>query len=392
MKKIAIISLILASAFLGCKQEPIGQQALDGIAPGAVSKIVSTPIPGGAILTYQLPTDEDLLYVKAIFNRNGNVCEVRTSMYTDTLKVLGFGDTAEREVEVIAVDRSRNESPSVKVKINPLDPPVKTIGETLRLVPDFGGVTAFWQNPQKADIGIVVMGEDNNKDFTPIETFYSKITNGEGIVRGLDSIPANFKVFARDRWGNTSEMKEYSLKPLFEEKLDKKLFKAVTLPKDAKVAFGWVLTNIWDGNLGTGFHTGAGSGDWPAMFTIDLGKEVKLSRITAFQRPGTYAFAHGNWKKAEYYGAKTLDPLGGDLPNASWTYLGTHVSVKPSGLPIGQTNSDDLAVVASGESTRITPDAPSVRYIRVRALENWSGGDFMHMMELDFYGNTKIKN
>ena len=68
MKKIAIISLILASAFWGCKQEPIGQQALDGIAPGAVSKIVSTPIPGGAILTYQLPADEDLLYVKAIFN------------------------------------------------------------------------------------------------------------------------------------------------------------------------------------------------------------------------------------------------------------------------------------------------------------------------------------
>ncbi len=39
----------------------------------------------------------------------------KSSLYTDTLKLVGFGDMEPREVSLIAVDRSRNESAPVKV-------------------------------------------------------------------------------------------------------------------------------------------------------------------------------------------------------------------------------------------------------------------------------------
>ena len=43
----------------------------------------------------------------------------KSSLYTDTIKVVGFGDMEPREVSLIAVDRSRNESAPVKVTVNP---------------------------------------------------------------------------------------------------------------------------------------------------------------------------------------------------------------------------------------------------------------------------------
>ena len=85
-------------------------------------------IPGGAILSYTLPDDEDLLYVKAVYNLKEGLAEAKSSLYTDTIKVVGFGDMEPREVSLIAVDRSRNESAPVKVTVNPEEPPVLTIG------------------------------------------------------------------------------------------------------------------------------------------------------------------------------------------------------------------------------------------------------------------------
>ena len=106
-----------------------------------------------AIITYTLPQDEDLLYVKAVYSlKEGVMSESRSSVYSDTLKVEGFGDTREREVKLIAVDRSKNESPEVVTKINPLEPPIAKIGETLDLIADFGGVQATWENPDRAEI------------------------------------------------------------------------------------------------------------------------------------------------------------------------------------------------------------------------------------------------
>lgn len=380
--------IILGFLAFACNEEPIGQQPIDSIPPGSVSQIKVVNTPGGAILTYKVPEDEDLLYIKAVYTlKDGVLSDSRSSLYKDTLKVVGFGDIQPREVTLIAVDRSRNESKPVTVTINPLEPSVATIGKTIILVEDFGGVHAYWKNPTRAEISVVILKEDNNKEFVPVETIYSTIIDGEGAKRGMGIIPANFQVYVQDRWENRSEIKSYTLTPIFETKFDRLKFKEVSLPNDEPSAFGWVLPNIWDGIVGDqGFHTGQGSGRWPHSFTFDLGVTGKISRLIEWQRQGPYPYQHGNLKKFEVYGCQVLDPSGNWN---SWTKLMTCNSIKPSGLPLGQVSAEDKAWAAAGEEFINSPQNPRVRYIRIKGLENWSGGDFLHLSEIAVYGDNR---
>ena len=386
-------NLFLLIALLGiitfaCKEEPIGQQPNDNVPPGAVTNVKVQNIPGGAILTYSLPSDEDLLYVTAAYTRkDGVVSEARASMYTDTLKVVGFGDTQPREVSLVAVDRSRNKSAAVNVTIHPLVPDVNTIGKTLNMVADFGGVHAYWINKNRAEISVVVLKEDKNKEYVPIETFYSTMIDGEGAKRGMDTIAANFAVYVQDRWENRSETVKFTLKPIYETKFDRLKFREVVLPNDEKTAWGWVMPRVWDNIMGDqGFHTANGTGRWPHAFTIDLGITGRLSRVIEWQRQGTYYYNHGNMQTFEIWGCQVLDPTGNW---ASWTKLMTCVSIKPSGLPTGQVSAEDKAWANAGEEFINSPMNPKVRYIRIKCLKTWSNGDFLHVSELQFYGDNR---
>ena len=389
MKNYLLLLVVLGFIAYACTNEPVGQQPTDNVAPGPISNVKVQNTPGGAILTYTLPTDEDLLYIKAIYIlKDGTTSESRASMYTDTLKVAGFGDMLPREVKLIAVDRSRNESSPVTATINPLEPSVITISKTMSLVSDFGGVHAYWSNPTRAEVSVVVLKEDNNKEYVPIQTFYSTMVAGEGAKRGMDTIPANFAMYIQDRWGNRSETKKFTLTPIYETKFDRLKFKAVTLPGDEPSAWGWVLTNAWDGTIsdGNGFHTGNGTGRWPHAFTMDLGVTGKISRLIEWQRQGTWIYMHGNLKKFEVYGAATLDASGSW---ASWTLLMTCNSIKPSGLPVGQVSAEDKTWAAAGEEFLNSPMNPKVRYIRIKGIQSWSDGDFLHLSELAFYGDNR---
>ncbi len=385
--KYFLIIMALGILTFACIVEPIGQQPLEGTPPGPVADVVVKNTPGGAILTYKLPADEDLLYVKATFTlKDGVPSEVRSSMYTDTLKIAGFGDTTPREVTIVAVDRSRNESSPVKVTINPLEPPVISIYNSLDLEADFGGVRAYWSNPGRAEVSIVILKEDNNKEYVPIETFYTSVAEGDGAKRGMDTIPGNFAIYAQDRWENRSEMKKFTLTPIYETQFDRLKFKAVILPNDEKAAWGWVLTRLFDGNKNSGFHTGNGTGRWPHAFTVDLGISGRVSRIKTYQRPGTWLYNHGNLKKFEVYGCETLD-ASGSWDN--WTLLMTCNSIKPSGLPTGQVSNEDVAWASAGEEFINSPKNPKIRYLRIKGIQSWSDGDFLHMMELEVFGDNR---
>jgi len=380
--------VVLFLMAVACNEEPIGQQPIDKMPPGPVANVKVENTPGGAILTYKLPEDEDLLYVKAVYSlKSGVMSEVRSSMYTDTLKIAGFGDTQAREVTLYAVDRSRNESAPVKTSIAPLEPPVTTIGKTLNMIADFGGVHAYWDNPSRAEIAVILLKEDNNKEFVPIQTIYSTMANGDGANRGMDTIPARFGIYVQDRWENRSEIKYFTLKPIYETKFDRLKFRAVTLPNDEKDAWGWVMPRLWDGTIGDqGFHTANGTGRWPHSFTFDLGVTGRISRILEWQRQASYYYNHGNMKDFEVWGCETLDPTGNW---ASWTKLMECHSIKPSGLPLGQVSAEDKAWSNAGEEFICPPTNPKVRYLRIKCLRTWSNGDFLHVSEIAVYGDNR---
>lgn len=381
------LMFVMSIVILSCKEDPIGQQAIDDIAPAPVAGVRVENIPGGAVLTYTLPPDEDLLYVKAAYNLKDDVqSEARSSVYGDTIRVLGFGNTDAREVTLVAVDRSRNESEPVSVTIHPLEPPVVTIGRSLELAADFGGITAYWQNPERAEISAVILREDHNQEYMPIETVYSSTPEGVGNLRGMDTVAYKFGAYIQDRWGNRSEVKYAGLTPLFEARFDPLKFRALALPTDEPVGFGWVMPRLWDGNLTTGFHTNIGTGRWPHWFTFDLGVEGKLSRLITYQRTGTYLYAAGNIRKFEIWGSPALDPSGGW---DNWQLLGEFESIKPSDAPLGTVTAEDQAYALAGEQYAFSSSNPAVRYIRVRVTENWSGTDYLHIMEMHFYGDYR---
>ena len=84
MKKIVGIINMLCIAILlySCAEESVGQTPVDNMPPQNVTGVQVQNTPGGALLTYTLPDDEDLLYVKATFIlNNGQRSEVKSSVY-----------------------------------------------------------------------------------------------------------------------------------------------------------------------------------------------------------------------------------------------------------------------------------------------------------------------
>ncbi|MDR2449030.1 MAG: DUF4959 domain-containing protein [Prevotellaceae bacterium] len=395
---LTVLLLATLIIFNGCTEEPIGQQPEDSVAPGKVTPLLPTKsVPGGAVVYYQFPADEDLLYVKAVYTlQDGKERDVKASVYTDSLEILGFGDTESRTIQLIAVDRSRNESTPVPVTIQPGTPPVLAIGESLDLVADFGGLHAYWDNSLKAKISIPVLVKDHNGDYVPVETFYSEQVQGEGTVRGMDTIEVDVKIYVQDRWGNQSQPKTYTLTPIYETLFDRLKFSIVSLSNDAAAySANYALEKMFNGDkngeqsLATQ-GTSQGGAAWPQSVTIDLGLVGKLSRIRLYQRistPPGYLFREGNLHLFELYGRSDTPSMNGDW--SEWTLLAQCESKKPSGLPLGQTNDEDLAVGQNGEDFPIPVAAAPLRYLRIKVLETWADGDNFQIGEIEVYGDNR---
>ena len=66
--KIKLIFIPILLLYFGCDEhmhEPI--TISDGNKPSKVENIIITPIPGGFDITYDVPNNNDLLYVKAVY-------------------------------------------------------------------------------------------------------------------------------------------------------------------------------------------------------------------------------------------------------------------------------------------------------------------------------------
>jgi len=389
MKNIFVLLLVFSAMLIACSEDSRLVVKTDSLSPGSVSNVVVRNIPGGAILKYDLPKDEDLLYVKALYSLHDGVQnEVRSSSFVDSLVIQGFGTEDTREVEIVAVDQSRNESEPVKISIKPLEAPVMTIGKSLNLIADFGGVQASWNNETRADISVVLEVKDDYGEYVQQDVYYSSVEYGNATTRGMDTIPKDFRIFVQDRWGNKSDVVEKKLTPLFEEKFDRFKFSPLLLEGDEPDAWGWIMPNLWDGKITEpGFHTANGAGRWPHIFTMDIGQVGKISRIKMWQRwEYDFLFRHGNIKRFEVYGTTDAEHLN---DWSVWTKIMDCEGVKPSGLPVGEYSAEDLAYAKAGEEFICSPDMPAVRFLRFKVTENWSGGDFIHFNELEIYGQVE---
>lgn len=166
MKRYIYILLLLPIGLLWmCEAEERGQIPMDTIPPGQVTSVSVENLPGGAIVSYIIPEDEDLLYVKAIYRLDdGRIMEQKASAYSTALEIVGIGKGNPQTIQLITGDRSKNESAPLDVEIYPLDSPIYDILKSINIMNDFGGITLQWENPLEADIIISIdtLDMDNN--------------------------------------------------------------------------------------------------------------------------------------------------------------------------------------------------------------------------------------
>lgn len=363
--------LLLAAA---CKKEEHTSLYVAGSVPSPLTSTSVVNLPGAAEITYSLPHDNTILYVKAEYERQpGNKQEMKASYYANKLVVDGFGDTLEHTVKLYVVNRSEQTSEPVTVTVKPLTPPVTLVYRSLKIGEDFGGLRISFDNISKADVAIHVLTPDEKGVLSPAHVQYTMLEEGVFTLRGYDSTARRFTFYVTDRFGNHSDTLSRVYRPLYEKLLDKLKFRKVQLPTDIGDDWGLPMENLWNGSyvgFWDMFHTQ--TKPFPQWFTFDMGLTVKLSRITMWQRQtpvNDWAYNANNPKKLEIYGSNNPDPDGGWN---NWTKLVEHEVVKPSGLSLGQLTADDVAAAARGEEMTIPLDKQGVRYLRVKVLETFT--------------------
>lgn len=382
---------MLGLSLFGCSEVIDWQPKSDSIAPGTISNVQVENLPGAAKLTYNLPDDDDLVSIEAVYTINGKRHRTSASVYINTLTVEGFGSTDAQTIQIYSVDRSNNFSPAVDVSIRPLTPPVISIFNSAKMSATFGGVFLQWENPTEADVSIWLLEADSTGTVKEVETLYTSTASGQYKLRGYDPVKKIFGMYVRDRWNNLSDTLYSSLTPYYEEKLDSKLFKRQVLPRDEDDA--GQFSRLFDGSIVNGMYTSVAVSLSPVFFTIDLGQPVILSRYKLWHRQAN-PYNNCSPKLWRVYGA--LNP---DFSNVSTNYWVTeyqkdwvllsdvnNISMyKPSGLDLQNTN-EDMAAVLAGFDLESTNSAPTIRYLRFEISENWAMPVRTVIGELEFYG------
>lgn len=389
--------IFLAVFVLGCKEEQLKPLAEGGNAPGPVSNVQVQNLPGKVTLTYTLPNDPELLYVKAEFEiRPGKKMEMISTFYNTNITLDGFGSTDEREVKLYAVSRTEVASTPVTVKVKPLTPPIEKTFASLTFEADFGGITTNFVNEDSSNIAIGVLTKDERGAIIPADMFYTSQKSGIFSTRGFDDKERWFGLYVRDRWGNFSDTVGKLLTPFSEQQLDKKLFKPYKLPTDAAFFGNQPMSNLWNnvisggsGSATTWLRTVNGSGI-PHWYSFDMGVTAKLSRFNFIPRgamdENALLYSAGDPQKFEIWGSTEPTPDGSF---SSWVKLMDCETVKPSGLPIGTNSNDDIEKAKAGHEFKFPLDAPPVRYIRIKMLQTWGNSDYFWMAEMTIFGQLR---
>ncbi|WP_121812445.1 DUF5000 domain-containing lipoprotein [Mucilaginibacter kameinonensis] len=394
--RIAFWLWLLAIIITGCKQETLNKPTItNNNAPGVVTNVQIQNEHGKASLTYTLPGDNDVFYVKAVYETSpGKTREVIASRYTNTLTVDGFGDTLAHVIKLYAVNSSEKVSAPVSVTANPLTPPYLLAYRSLKITATFGGFNIACDNISQDNLVIVPMVDTASNGLyvqtKGMDNVYSNSLSIKAAVRGQPAIERKYAFLVRDRFLNKSDTLFLKLTPFYEEQFSKSDWSAYVLPGDATNLYSYTdVTKIFDGNFTGGWPNclftveSAGS---PQMVTIDLGKQRVLSRfiLNPFIEIGNVYYVRGNLRDFEIWGSNSPN-VNGAL-DASWTKLLTCNIVKPSGSPSGTETAADYKYAHDGWGFDFPAGLSGYRYIRIRSLRNWTGSYFMSISEFTLFG------
>lgn len=396
MKKSVLYIYSLCILLFSCSEKELEPINSSSGKPAQVTDISIKSIPGGAEISFVLPKDNNVLSVKASYTlTNGTQRESITSFYGNSLKIEGYNDVEEHEVLLYTISRAQEVSDPIPVKITPLESPLKMTSNSTTISSDFGGANFFWRNEEKVLLTAELFAQTDEGDLKTVKIVTSQLDSASFSIRGYDVAPRKFAIVFRDNWDNVSDTiypKDGTVTPWLESKLDKKLWSVYKVNGNyigGDASFdNWEGRNeyIYDDDLNTIGHSYTGS--LPVALTIDLGGEMRLSRVLFFQRlHQNIYYSWGNPRRIVVFGKKEAPSASGQWDE--WTELINYEIVKPSGTNSDFTTNTDEDIVAAqnGHEASFPISSETYRYLRFRFLTSWEDRPYVHPAEITVYGD-----
>ena len=419
-----IITIVLAVIFFfACEDVNRGPtEPTEPWNPGPLTEYAVTPINGGAIITYTIPNDPDIMYIMAEYERNGEIFTEKSSVYKNSLTIEGLHRVNSVKATLYKVNKFEQRSEPLEVEFEPLESLIDIAYNSWSMMPTFGGVIGIWQNPEETELGVRLMVENDQGILETKDMYFTTVKNERHPFRPYEAVETNFGVSFEDKWGNVSDTIRFTAMPLREEMVPKPYadFRA-NIPWDNTSDLNpttYSFSKLWDGIVNTSYNGWlTKSGSSGLSITIDLQRVVKLSRIVRHPYHRNALYGQVNITDFEAWGIDEIDydkladkpywldslsvrwgaihgvdPMT-EIPsrtfNHDWTYLGRNT------VPVGLSPADANALAASGVESEVPIDARPVRYVRifVRSVILMSPppmNNYFSAGEFTFYGDISV--
>ena len=426
MKRIIFYFIILGLAFqFGCDDDEGEKITMWDSDP--IQEYEIEPIYGGAIVYYDIPNDESLLYVMVEYERDGETFTEKSSIYNNNVRIEGFNHQNEVTAQLYKVNKNGERSRPLEIKFTPLESVVKLAHNSLELTFTFGGVIARWENITNTSLGVHLIGANEiTRDIETKEVYFSSAEKDVYAFRGFEPEEATFGFYFQDKWGNLSDTTMITGSPLYETAIEKPYIdfrSQIPYDNTTNLSAAYLFGNIWDNIVNTsrnGWLTVSGSSG--LSITIDIGKPVKLSRIVIHGYHINSPYGQVNVTNWEGWATREIDydkledkdywldehsvrigaihgvPTDYILPEHTfkddWEYLGYHEITRydlanppdPQGV---------LNLSANGMEYVMPLDAEPVQYIRfyareVSGIKPPPNSNYFSMGEFTVYGDDTV--
>ena len=394
MKTNKILSIFLISfiTLLGCKDD----EGQDSTPPGSLLVENITPTNGGGIISYSLPDDSDILFVRAEYTNSLGVDVYRvSSSHNNFIEIDGLNQNTPVQVKLFVIDENENMSQPVDIEFTPLPSFIYLVQESITITPDLGGVKLEWENEAEKTVyvhlHIVNAGEEE------IRILSSNNASESVFVRGLESVEMTFLTKVEDFDGNITELEEKAiLTPLFEEMIDKSTWTLMSQLSVNGDAWEGQTTAFWDDVVDTAETNSdnsyfiiwrdqnGGTLNWPLDIVIDLNKNVRVHRLKVWQR----AFWYGGPTGIPYYyqeeNMRSFD-LYASNNSVDWTLLGQFDIGDPSDEN-GNIPQDFIDAAANGHDFDLDGVSEPFRYLKFSLTSNYGSDTYVHGSEITLWG------
>ena len=394
--KILYILIIPFILLYGCNND----ESQDSNPPGILTIQNIAPTNGGGIISYILPEDSDILFVRAEYTNSLGVDVYRvSSSHNDSIEIDGLNQNTPVQVRLFVVDQSENMSEPVEIEFTPLPSFIFLVQQSISISPDLGGVKLEWENI--AEKTVYVHLHIVNGDSEDVRILSSNNINESIFVRGLESIQMTFLTKVEDFDGNITELEEKgTLTPLFEEMIDKSTWTLMSQLSVNGNAWEGQTTAFWDDIVDTAETNSdnsyfiiwrdqnGGTLNWPLDIVINLNKNVLIHRFKVWQRAFWY---NGPTGIPYYYQEENMRSFNLYASNnaVDWILLGEFDIGDPSDEN-GNIPQDYIDAAANGHDFDLDAVSEPFRYLKFSITSNFGSDTYVHGSEISLWGLDNI--